>query len=93
MSLQCSDEDDDDEDDELELQRELEQIKRDREAAAAKKADEERAESERQATAEALKGNPLLNGADSTARVLMRCPVYVLMFILIVLCFVVLVSR
>lgn len=64
----CSDEDD--EEDELELQRELEQIKRDREAAAAKKAQEERERADRDSTAAALKGNPLLNNShDGTARV------------------------
>lgn len=65
-----SEEDDSDEDDELELQRELEQIKRDREAAAAKKLEEERLESERIAMESAVKGNPLMNMGDTgTARV------------------------
>ena len=50
------------------MQRELEQIKRDREAAAAKKAEEERLELERSATEAALKGNPLLS--TDTARVI-----------------------
>lgn len=70
FTLSTSDEsDDNDEDDELELQRELEQIKRDREAAAAKKAEEERLVGERDATAAALKGNPLLNTAEVTSKV------------------------
>jgi protein CWC15 len=67
--FESSSDEDDDEDDELELQRELEQIKRDREAAAARKAEEQNAESERVAMDAAVKGNPLLHTEETTARV------------------------
>ncbi len=68
--MHCSDESDDDEDDdEQELQAELERIREERAAAQLKKSLEEQELNEKMHRDTALKGNPLLNLSDESAKV------------------------